>query len=323
MIHFFRNTWLATISDCGHGPRFKATNWVFLILFLSSIVAMICFEVGGGTPPTYYRTYRGWFLVLPGTLLLLAFVGPIVRLASEEKERAVQAVLFWGLVGLLTFVITFIAAYSEFSPPPGTNLGGGGNPYDRLLNIVPAVIAIWGAGLGWYTQHQIAMKTQRTSHAFNLIMQTRTNSVYAENQAKFQAVYPVGHSMDAKDAALFKHEVAMELPDIDELIESGNLKPEDRTCALQKKRKIEAILAAKYLLNYYEFMARAIESGDLDEQVLYDTVGTTVIGLFNRTKVFREGFADSQPLAMQALNPIVRRWEKRKHVDGARVRSQA
>jgi len=66
-------------------------------------------------------------------------------------------------------------------------------------------------------------------------------------------------------------------------------------------------------LNYYEFMAVAIELGDLEESIVYETMSPHVVGLYNRAYACIEyvrGRDGGEPLAFEHLEILVGRWEK-------------
>jgi hypothetical protein len=301
MVEFLCATWLKTIGKGPNGARFRALNWIALIAFGISIILIIL--------DFHYGANRGWIYVIAFFLLVCTFIGPVSRVAVDERDRALTVVVFWAAVGLVAFVVTFVAAYSAFTGANATN-------YDRLLNIVPAVVAVWGAGIGWYVQHQVAIKSHRTTHAFNVIMQTRTSSEYLRNLRAFQLEHPAGVPMAGTDTALFSTSIVSQLPLLQEQLETETDANNRHTIAA-KIRKVEACLAAKYLLNYFEFMARAIKSGDLDDDLIYGTIGSTVIGIHQRTAAFRNHCQPNQPLAMQFLDPLIASWELRKRVETA------
>jgi hypothetical protein len=312
MLEMLRVIWRDTRSEL------HAFNWSMLIACFALLVAIAICEFNGGR---YYDPYRGWYYILTGCLALFALTGPVCRIARQERDRGVLTVVFWGIIGLLVVTITFVAAFSAFAPTPSATqtLSQGSAAYDRLLNIVPAVIAVWAAGLGWYTHHQIAMKAHRTTHAFNLLMQTRTSSEFLRNVRAFQLLYPTGHPMPTADADYYRANNITRLPEHEAVLLNPGSDEAQKTRARVEIRKIEAIDSAKYLLNYFEFMARGIKSGDLDAQILYDTIGGNVIGVYKRTEAFRRAFQDSQPLAMEFLSPLVEDWAKRKKKDAGNV----
>jgi hypothetical protein len=299
--------WSLTVGDSGNGPRFKGLNWCLLTLTLVSLVAIV---LGETYPSTFYNELRGYFFVLPWLLFVFTFVGPVLRLAREERDKAIRIVVFWGLIGLLLFVVSFVAAYSQFAPT------GGSADYDRLLNIVPAVIAVWVAGLGWYMQHQIAMKSHRTNHAFNLVMQTRTSGEYLRAVRAFQRVY-AGRSIPPEDEKFFNRSAMGMLPDLEKKLRNPSLPEIEREVVLEEIAKLEAGTAAKYLLNYFEFVARGIAGGDLDEKIIYDTIAPSIITIFSQSEALCAHHRKTQRLGMSFLRVVVSDWEKRKMIDEA------
>jgi len=309
MLDFLKSIWLDTVGLNSAPTRFRFFNWLMLALLIAAVAVIGFCEFVGGIH--HYSVNRGWYVLTPGALFFLAFTGPVLRLASDERDRGIRVVIFWGLAGLAVFIITFVMAYHVFFPDAGPG------PYDRLINVVPAVVAVWGAGLGWYTHHQITMKGHRTTHAFNLIMQMQTNAEYAKNFRAFISVYPRGKNMPyaskdpAKDAELYyESEWVTKLPALQAQVDDAKTKKETRDAAREKILKIEAALAAKYLLNYFEFMARGIKSWDLDARVLHDTIGVMVVSLYRRTEGYRAYLNPDQRLAGANLGPLAEEWEK-------------
>lgn len=318
MFELFRVVWRDTIGRGRDGKsRFRPFNWTCLGLLLA-LAVVIAVQSISNVP--FYETYRGWYYILGALLFFATVSGPAYRVARDERDCGVLTTLFWGLLGMAVFLATFVAAFFAFVPASASASSFAGHiGYDRLLNVVPAVIAVWAAGLGWYAHHQIAMKGHRTTHAFNLIMQTRTNSEYIKNLSAFQLIYPAGKTVDKDTAEKYFKEGITGIPALRRLCEHESSTAAAREEAQNKILRLEAIHSGKYLLNYFEFMARGIKGGDLDENILYDTIGPTVIGVFNRTALLREQYRERQPLAMQFLKPVVEDWEKRKKQDAAAV----
>lgn len=52
--------------------------------------------------------------------------------------------------------------------------------------------------------------------------------------------------------------------------------------------KVEAIEAVKYFLNYYEFIASGVRTGDLDEEYLHMSLSTIVPNLFKLADAYVE-----------------------------------
>jgi hypothetical protein len=305
-----RRIWIETIA------KFRFSNWVGFGLLYAVIVAIVVCHLTGAR---YYRENQGWCFLAPAALMFLTLLGPVLRVAREERERGIRVVLFWGLAGLVVFICTFVLAYNVFV--------GDKTSYDRLLNIVPAVIAVWAAGLGWYTVHQITTKGHRTAHSFNLIMQIQTNAEYCRNLRAFNLVYPVGTDMPEQTETcdqLYANDAIRLLPEL-EARAADTSNNEECSGAAKRIRQIEANISAKYLLNYFEFMARGIHGGDLDAWVLYDTIAPTVTRLYRRTAHYRKfmqaGYTGNspQPLAMQFLEPLVLEWEDRMRKEEAGI----
>ncbi len=299
--------------------RFRVINWWCLAALIVIIVAIIVMALNSST---HYETYRAWYYIAAAIIFFVTFTGPVFRVSRDTRDKGVVTVIFWGIIGLMVLLWAFVASFAAFtlSNTPSAIAAASNtadNSYDRLLNIVPALITIWAAGLGCYINHQITMKAHRTTHAFNLIMQTRTNSEYIRSLRAFQTLYPPRVKISESDARLYIAETITKIPEFERIRDGESVDKEEKRVALEYIQKMEAIHAGKYLLNYYEFMARAIQGGDLDEGILYDTIGSTVIGVFKRCACLKDCSRESQPLVMQFLEPLVSDWEKRKKRDSS------
>jgi hypothetical protein len=188
-----------------------------------------------------------------------------------------------------------------------------------FLTIPPVILGVWTAITGLFVNYQSAKKNQRTSNAFALIMQTRTSTIYAENANAKQSAYPADDAFILKEEAEFIvprrladlphlrhecenfkkriHEISIGLQratgDEQKLL-SGELKvyTDDLKKSDTARVKIEGIAGIRYLLNYFEFMAKGIRTGDLDEEIIVGTLRAVVVGLYEDATEYREWIRD-------------------------------
>lgn len=279
----------------------KWTLFILLLLFVFGVGMDVSDQ------PLYERV-KAWALALWALIFLCLLIPAGLRCA----EKGIKSV--WSVVGLSVFVLAvvllvFYTCY--FWVVSASNQDGVG--FDKLLNFPPMLAALWAAGVGWYITFQAAAKNHRTTNSFNLLMQTRTNREFLDRAKLVQLTYPHGSDVPVEDEHLFASASLKELTArAEEQKADGNdVAPElqDLLCRSQ------AADALKYLLNYYEFMAVGIEAKDLEENLLYETIGVTVVSVYGRGKPFidyiRGPQKGNQPLAFCALNKLVERWEKR------------
>lgn len=259
---------------------------------------MLAFVFGIGLDvsdqPTYER-YKAWALALWGLALLGCLLRPVTRCAASGW-KAVWSVVAVGALALIVTLVIFYTCYFWVGPTSASA--------EKLLNLPPLIGALWVAGTGWYIHFQATAKNHRTTNAFNLIMQTRTCKEFLERGKQVQLAYPHGSKVPVADEHYF-HQSALK----DAHVASGGDE------AHSEMKKAVGADSLKYLLNYYEFMAVGIEARDLEEDLLYDTIGVTVTSIHERSEVFinfiRDPAKGNQPLAFSCLSELCERWNKR------------
>lgn len=287
----------------GWNLAFFATGCIALVVFL---VAEAFGDQGKIAP------FRPWLMLIPSIGWFVGLMPPVVRLAISDRHYAMKYVASWAAAAMCLLIFTWYAVFFAFVPVDSPNF----EAFSRLLNVPPAILAIFGAGLGWYVTYQSSMKTHRTNNAFALVQQTRTSAEYLKHLRAFQVIYPPGCNMTDADRPYFDRNKVRELPGLYEdfkELECARSSDNriDRRKLTEEISRIEAVLSAKYLLNFYEFMAYAIEVGDLDEDILYETISPTVTGIYSRTMAFRKYMQEIEdPLVMEHLGNLVNAWKE-------------
>jgi hypothetical protein len=245
---------------------------------------------------------------------------------SQERGPAVAHYLAaWSLLGILTLVITLYAVVTDLSPFATTDQEK--SLIDKLQNLPAILIPVWIASVGWFLQVQAMRKTQRAEHSFAFIMQTRTSSEFNAQARKLLQVYPPGVPVPATDKDFFSPAILKSLVDKQRLLkeEQGKAAAADKAKQLSLEddiAKIEAIDSLKNMLNLYEFMAQGIEAGDLDEDLLYETISYVVIRLYERSEVFINDRRKNDVLVFEHLEALVTRWKLRINADEKRIKDR-
>jgi hypothetical protein len=219
-----------------------------------------------------------------------------------------------------------------------------------FLTIPPVILGVWTATTGLFVNYQTAKKNQRTSNAFSLVMQSQTSAIYAEAAVSRHSAFPTDKAFTLNEDAEYIHPKRLgDLPRLKhechhftQLVDETSVKLQNATGeeakTLQKnlqvykddwekanveRKKIEGVAGLRYLLNYYEFMAKGVRIGDLDEEILVGTVRAIVVGLYDDTKDYRgwvkdghtkQGkipFKTAQPKAYEHLKWLVEGDESR------------
>lgn len=228
-------------------------------------------------------------------LALCVFFWPSLLKAAHQDHRHLLTVCVWSFV--LVILLITVSFYSFFKVA-----GSDSTKYDKLLNVVPVFVAIWAAAVGWLIHFRITTKAHRTNNAFAIIMETRKSSEYLKRQELVQKHFPP--NVNAVDSEYHQYSAADSLK---KLIRAGASEAD--------MEKAEAVLALKYMLNYFEFMAVGIKAGDLDENLLFETVSSTVLRLHLRAQSYITFTVDpqqgGQPMAYCDLRLLAQRWKVR------------
>lgn len=272
-----------------------------------AIIIAVCFGLDIGDQ-TLYEMYKP---VIWGTIAIffVGITGMAIHRCACHGHRSIGQVSFFSILLLcVTLAMFYIIYFQVTGSLVRVAEGGATTPTERILNVPPVVAAIWAAGIGWYIHFQATAKGHRTNNALNLLMQTRTSKEFLQRSEAVQRVYPHGSSVPVEAVA---EATFATLRNIEDKLQSTTLNDDERSELRTQSARIEAVLALKYMLNYYEFMAVGLEKNDLDDGLLYDTIGTHVPSIYRRAenlvKAMRGPGTDI--LAFSALEPLVVRWE--------------
>ncbi|MDG2524631.1 DUF4760 domain-containing protein [Stenotrophomonas sp. HITSZ_GD] len=284
----------------------------FALVAIAMFIAL-CFGLDIADYPAYEEYKPGVFLIIGGAFVVTMAIA--VRRCADRGAKSIGQVCFWSVVLLIvTLTLLYLAYFMTFGQmSAGPDSGPLG--VDKLLNIPPVIAATWAAGLGWYVHFQATAKAHRTNNAWNLLMQTRTSKEFLQRAEAINRYFPHGTQLTDDDASLANWVQLREREDRLALLQvvkghdaGGGAEAELK----QEISKIEALLAIRYMLNFYEFMAVGIEKNDLDDHLLYDSLGTHVPSIYRRAEAYvrKVQSKDKDSLAFSALDPLVERWEK-------------
>jgi hypothetical protein len=269
------------------------------ITFLALAVVAVTFNAINDVLLTEHRVL--WLSIL--TLLYFLAVVPPVANMTKYRHKHVLYVVLWGLISL-AFVL--VVSYLFFFAIAQTDAQQ--KQWDRILNLPPILAAAIAAAIGWYAAHQFSAQSNRTNSSFSLVMQTRCNDEFVMQARCFSSAFPPPIVLDQSHQRYFSVDLRGRL-DYLKRIDASNLTPAEAS-ELQSinEQVVLGMYAARYLLNFYEFMAYAIYAGDLDEDLLYETISPAVVGLFDRVKALRDYInvgATGDKLAFQHVQHLV------------------
>ncbi len=275
--------------------------WSWLSLLIAVIAFVLC--VGNGM--------SGVGKAVAATVSYFAlcgfFVYPLFK-AAYGRKKSIITVCLWSFVLLVLWLVVFHYNYYAWMPSVGVSP----DSYSKILNLVPVMVAIWAAGLGWFVHFKLSTLAHRTNNSFAMTMETTRSTEFLKRQEIVSKHFPPGTQEIPKEYhAYFKGSA---------LRDALNAQPRVQ----DDIHRAQAMHALKHMLNFYEFMAVGIKMGDLDEELLYQTNCVQVVNLFTRAKsyvdyvVMDAPAGAGQPLAFCELRSLVERWRRRIQVDTAK-----
>jgi len=267
------------------------------LLILSIVCAIVVATLWGSHGIS--RVLTGWGVVIVAVTFLGSFFRPLLAMTRHGYEAVFSVCITGGLLFLCTLIAFYLSYYLI-----ADNLSAQGSPLAKLLDLPPLLLALWAAATGWYVHFQLTCRNHRVSNAVSIVLSRSTNAEIRRRLDLQRKYLPSKKHIDDLDISLFK-------PDAMEKAKAA-FKPDDADC-VRTMRLTQSVEALKYLLNYYEFMAVAIELGDLEESIVYETMSPHVVGLYNRAYACIEyvrGRDGGEPLAFEHLEILVGRWEK-------------
>jgi hypothetical protein len=249
----------------------------------------------------------GWAVVLVAVFLLGSFFRPVLAMARKGYDSVFSVCVVGGFLiicGLTAFYLSYYLI--------NANLSAQGSSLAKLLDLPPLIFALWAAVTGWYVHFQLTCRNHRVSHAVTLVISRSTNAELRRRLDMLRKYLPTKDHIDQLDKS-FYGPAAMEKAKAEYDVESVE--------CVRNMRLTQSVDALKYLLNYYEFMAVAIELGDLEESIVYETMSPHVVGLYERSSSFiayvRSNEGLREPLAFEHLSKLVDRWAKQLKAESA------
>lgn len=260
-----------------------------------AISALLCFMYGSiyevmylnGSLSTekleFYKEYFNYIWIPTYFLLLITAFTPIMKIRNKNGSLALMG--WTGTAFLFSFVILVLTAFSRGSIPSGPSTA----PYILAVSAF-SMITI---AIGWIIHVQSAMFNHRKTHTLNMLLQTRISTEYQNRHKALIKHYSFGNEISPQDVEAFYSED----PEFEE-------------------SKVDAIRAAEYFLNFYDFLASGIKSNDLDEDLLYDSVRGYTSGLLEKTVHIRKHKThEDSPKTWKPLKDLNARWKVRYATD--------
>lgn len=275
--------------------------------WLALLAAVICTAVLAASP-AISDVQQGWLAIAAYVSLAIFFAYPL-KAAAYAGHRHLLTVCIWSFVLVLLGIALWYYAFYRFA-------GADSTKYDKLLNVVPVFVAIWAAACGWLVHFRLSTKAHRTNNAFGILMEMRKSGEFLSRYLTVTKHFPFGLPTIPRE--YHDYFPTAKLKELTAAAQAAG-KEVDQV----DKERVEAIAALRYMLNYFEFMAVGIKAGDLDEDLLYDTISTSVVSIYERCQPMIDYVrgplpaGGGQPLAFIAMEALVYRWTIRLNNDKA------
>jgi hypothetical protein len=183
-------------------------------------------------------------------------------------------ILYGGLFFLLNYYpICSSSCSSSINSPSCLNCLNQQN----LITVFGIVAAI----TGWIFTSWVSMRNVKRQHTMNVLLQSRLSQAYQQHMKKVVEIYLGSSGFNP-----------VQINDWDQT---------------EKKEAIEGI---KYLLNYFEFIAIGIKSGDLDEGTLRNSMSVILNTLVTMSDEYIKHSKSKSRKIYRFLIPLNKRWSK-------------
>jgi hypothetical protein len=148
-------------------------------------------------------------------------------------------------------------------------VGTGPNSASADVSIIAALLAV----VGVVVQQASAASLHKKQHTMNVLLQFRQSDLVQRHRTVVSAKYPTREPLTSEDV-------------------SGLLAEYDRkdsyTTTPGGALQAPAVESVYYMTNYFEYIAAAIHSGDLDERLINETIGGHIRSWYRKYRLFIE-----------------------------------
>jgi hypothetical protein len=299
-------------------------SWMLFIIFLFILFGYVGFaldivQIAGNQ--NFYEQNFWWILYMSWVLMVLSTINPLIHIQHEKKEVPIGLLVSISVFHLLSLlVISALVLIKKYPAQPAV-----------LTALIGSAAAAAMAGVGWYVQFLSSAKTQRRAHTFNVLMQSRLSKEFQEQVRSRDRHFPPEYKINAVEAELCSKEgLQLQIKAIQKKYKRRIKASPDKKQALEEVKskqiaeledKYSSIQGIKYLLNFYEFLCAGIRSGDLDGELLFQTLSGIGVGLYTDTEHYRAAVKARQTNAFEHMDTVIGAgWCRKTGVGPARVR---
>lgn len=221
-------------------------RWLDLFCATLALIVVVLWGVERqSTPPSHWMDWL-WF-----ASIILAIVLWVISVTRPDP-REIRKIPLSALVAA-AIIVGGILAYEV---------------YDKN-NTTPMVAMIGAtmATIGWIALRENSIFLNRKQHTLNVLLQIRQSEAFNKHRTHILSHYPTGTNITAAD-----------LP---ELLKQRK----DKTrYVIQdgKETQFPVAESIQFVANFYEFLAAAVKQRDLDERLLYETLGDIIVAYYEK-----------------------------------------
>lgn len=143
-----------------------------------------------------------------------------------------------------------------------------------------AVAAAALATIGWLVQRDNALFINRKQHTLSILMQMRQSETFNSHRNRVHAKFPPGTGISRQD--------------VQWLLEQRK-DPSNYADGADGKPQYPLIDSIQFLANFYEFLSAAVRQKDLDESLLYESIGNIAINYYEKVAPWLRHFQQPGP----------------------------
>ncbi|WP_417668284.1 DUF4760 domain-containing protein [Pseudoalteromonas tetraodonis] len=262
-------------------------HWVFRVIWLVTFLTTLFSELG----LLQQGFYKGNLALFYIVLLSSYFIGLLIPVYNATKHKVKMSIPLL-VYSLFILQITYCLVRYTYALESFNYKKLDVDLYIVNFFMVSAIV------IGWFVHSHNNLNSERKQHTVNVLNSSRMSSVYQENLRLATDKFNNPHKL-IKEADV----------DIFYKWKSGELKVDFESDSDKKNAEtIRSIQGVIYLLNFYEFVAAGIDSGDLDEEYLYSTVAGIAINLVAYSKKLIDKYQTEDKLTWQYIVRLSSKW---------------
>jgi hypothetical protein len=235
---------------------------------------------------------------------------------SKPPSSTRELVVYLSVVAAIFLALIFWIAATGCAIPPSLNFRPPTAPATDCMatsgvTALVGALAAWAATSGWLVQWNNSRIIARKQHTMNVLLTRSHSELFNTHMINVRSAYRLDHQLTAQEAADFNTAYG----------DPAQYKIHETT----RRAIVPPAASVVYIANYFESIAAAIMSGDMDERLVKRTLLPTFLSTVARYWPVLKGdigianFGDEPPgeyATYSELYRLTRHWGlKAEHVD--------